>query len=133
MGGRFLAAVKRIARIKVITHPRAPAGAVGAPVDEPTHGAPAMIAVVAIGASTGGPAAVLTCCARCRRRFRCPLLFVLHIGEPFGAAFAEWLDGQSAHRVALATRRRAGGGARHRLARGAAEPASASSTARGCA
>jgi two-component system chemotaxis response regulator CheB len=34
--------------------------------------------------------------------FRLPLLFVLHIGEPFGAAFAEWLDGQTRRRVAYA-------------------------------
>jgi two-component system chemotaxis response regulator CheB len=34
--------------------------------------------------------------------FRLPILVVLHIGEPFGAAFAEWLDGQSAHRVRFA-------------------------------
>jgi two-component system chemotaxis response regulator CheB len=31
-----------------------------------------------------------------------PVLFVLHIDEPFGAAFAEWLDNQTAHRVAYA-------------------------------
>jgi two-component system chemotaxis response regulator CheB len=34
--------------------------------------------------------------------FPLPLLLAIHIGEPFGAAFAEWLDGQSAHRVTLA-------------------------------
>ncbi len=27
---------------------------------------------------------------------------MLHIGEPFGVAFAEWLDGQTPHRVAYA-------------------------------
>lgn len=29
-----------------------------------------------------------------------PILFVLHINEPFGTAFAEWLDGQTGRRVA---------------------------------
>jgi two-component system chemotaxis response regulator CheB len=31
-----------------------------------------------------------------------PLLLVVHIGEPFGASFADWLDGQTRHRVRLA-------------------------------
>ena len=31
-----------------------------------------------------------------------PILLVLHIGEPFGAGFADWLDGQTAHRVRYA-------------------------------
>jgi two-component system chemotaxis response regulator CheB len=30
------------------------------------------------------------------------VLFVLHIDEPFGAAFAEWLEDQTPHRVAYA-------------------------------
>jgi len=34
--------------------------------------------------------------------FALPLLIVVHIGEPFGRAFAEWLDGQTPHRVRLA-------------------------------
>jgi two-component system chemotaxis response regulator CheB len=32
-----------------------------------------------------------------------PVLLVVHIGTPFGASFAEWLDGQTAHRVRFAT------------------------------
>jgi two-component system chemotaxis response regulator CheB len=31
--------------------------------------------------------------------FAVPILLVIHINEPFGAAFAEWLDGQSGLRV----------------------------------
>jgi two-component system chemotaxis response regulator CheB len=34
--------------------------------------------------------------------FALPILFVLHISEPFGSAFAEWLDGQTGIRVAYA-------------------------------
>jgi two-component system chemotaxis response regulator CheB len=34
--------------------------------------------------------------------FSLPVLLVLHIAEPFGAAFADWLDGQTAHRVSYA-------------------------------
>jgi two-component system, chemotaxis family, protein-glutamate methylesterase/glutaminase len=33
---------------------------------------------------------------------RVPVFFVLHIDEPFGAAFAEWLDSQTPHSVAYA-------------------------------
>jgi two-component system chemotaxis response regulator CheB len=31
-----------------------------------------------------------------------PLFLVIHIGEPFGVAFAEWLDAQTRHRVSYA-------------------------------
>ena len=34
--------------------------------------------------------------------FHAPILLVLHIGEKFGVALADWLDGQSGRRVALA-------------------------------
>ena len=34
--------------------------------------------------------------------FRLPVLLVQHINEPFGKAFAEWLDGQTHRRVAYA-------------------------------
>jgi two-component system chemotaxis response regulator CheB len=34
--------------------------------------------------------------------FRLPLLFVLHIADPFAAAFADWLDAQTGRRVAFA-------------------------------
>jgi two-component system chemotaxis response regulator CheB len=34
--------------------------------------------------------------------FQLPILVVLHINEPFGTAFADWLDGQTAMRVAYA-------------------------------
>jgi two-component system chemotaxis response regulator CheB len=35
--------------------------------------------------------------------FPLPILMVLHLGEPFGVAFAEWLDGRVEQRVAFAT------------------------------
>jgi two-component system chemotaxis response regulator CheB len=35
-------------------------------------------------------------------RFPLPVLLVLHINEPFAAAFAEWLDGQTDFRVSYA-------------------------------
>ncbi|MGH7093428.1 MAG: chemotaxis protein CheB, partial [Stellaceae bacterium] len=51
--------------------------------------------IIAIGASTGGPGAVVAVLRRLPAGFALPVLLVLHINEPFGAAFAEWLDGQT--------------------------------------
>jgi two-component system chemotaxis response regulator CheB len=100
--GRFLAAVKRTARIRVITHPRARLEAARRSHEPAIIPAPGRTALVAVGASTGGPAAMLELLRALPAPFPLPLLLAIHIGEPFGAAFAEWLDGQSAHRVALA-------------------------------
>jgi two-component system, chemotaxis family, protein-glutamate methylesterase/glutaminase len=98
---RFLATVKLVSRIKVITHPRA---RLTTPVRQHAFiPAPGKLAgtpqLVAIGASTGGPAAIMDILQALPARILLPVLFVLHIGEPFGSAFVEWLDGQSAHRV----------------------------------
>jgi two-component system chemotaxis response regulator CheB len=112
---RFVAAVKLIAGIKVITHPRARlSGRARAAATVQRN--PAMPfsssrpgqrparhhSVVAIGASTGGPAAIVSVLRALPRGLPVPVLFVLHIDEPFGAAFAQWLDGQTPHRVTYA-------------------------------
>jgi two-component system, chemotaxis family, protein-glutamate methylesterase/glutaminase len=104
---RFVAAVKLIARIKVITHPRArlsgadraSARIVAGPAAPLSRGG---YAVVAIGASTGGPAAIVQILRALPRGLPVPVFFVLHIDEPFGAAFAEWLEHQTPHRVSYA-------------------------------
>lgn len=109
---RLLAALRRIARIKVITHPRAklkrfekpPAQgaafrrgeAVPAGPDGPGPRA------LAIGASTGGPAALLEILGALPGDFLLPILLVLHLGKSFGEAFAEWLDASVPMRVSLA-------------------------------
>jgi two-component system chemotaxis response regulator CheB len=96
---RLLDAVKLTARIRVITHPRARiAGRAGAPA----RAGPREVAVVALGASTGGPAAVVEVLRALAGAALPPLLLVLHINEPFGAAFADWLDAQTCLRVAYA-------------------------------
>jgi two-component system, chemotaxis family, protein-glutamate methylesterase/glutaminase len=111
---RFVAAVKLIAKIKVITHVRARMGgakrAVAAVPDlSATSPAPKRhqppsrhYDVVAIGASTGGPAAIVKVLKALPPGLRVPVFFVLHIDEPFAAAFAEWLEHQTPHRVAYA-------------------------------
>jgi two-component system, chemotaxis family, protein-glutamate methylesterase/glutaminase len=103
---RFVAAVKLVARIKVITHPRARLGSMGRPLamtagpstDHGDHAA----RVICIGASTGGPGAIVDILRTLTAPLTIPILVVVHIGEPFGTAFAEWLDGQTEHRVAFA-------------------------------
>jgi two-component system chemotaxis response regulator CheB len=111
---RFLATVKLIARIKVITHPRARLGAQRAaaaaqesPAQRPTESRQLdpptqRNRLVAFGASTGGPAAIVTLLRALPRKISVPILFVLHIDEPFAAAFAEWLENQTPHPVSYA-------------------------------
>ena len=104
---KLLAAVKLVSRIKVITHPRMRMGSLGRAADplapEPPPRAPSEhCEVVAIGASTGGPAAVIDVLRAMPADFPLPILLVLHIGEPFGLGFADWLDGQVPHRVKYA-------------------------------
>ena len=101
---RFVAAVKLVARIKVITHPRARLASTGRSAAAPAPGAPQAARgsprVLAIGASTGGPGAVMEILRALPPRHALPVLLVLHIGEPFAAALAEWLDAQTSQRVA---------------------------------
>ena len=100
--------ILRIAsRIKVVTHPRgrlqassasssSNVGALGVPSQR------SFDRLVAIGASTGGPGAVRRLLTSLPAGFTVPVLLVLHIGEPFDATLADWLDAQSPHRVAFA-------------------------------
>jgi two-component system, chemotaxis family, protein-glutamate methylesterase/glutaminase len=105
---KYIATVKLVARIRAVTHPRGRLGLLGHARPVPTGGPPStdqngrQYQVVAIGASTGGPGAVLEILRALPRDFRLPLLLVLHINEPFAAAFAEWLDGQTGIRVSYA-------------------------------
>ena len=98
---RLLATVKLVARIRVVTHPRARLNGLTQAAAPPP--APARACeVAAIGASTGGPGAIVQVLRGLPDGFAPPILFVLHIDQPFGPAFAEWLDGQSARRVRYA-------------------------------
>jgi two-component system chemotaxis response regulator CheB len=57
---------------------------------------------IALGVSTGGPAALVEILRELPREFPLPILVVLHLGKLFAPAFAEWLDGQSPIRVSYA-------------------------------
>jgi two-component system chemotaxis response regulator CheB len=109
----FLANVKLVSRIRVVTHIRARLGTFGqsrsdariVPAAPPPPAPPKVrdhYEVVLIGASTGGPGAILDILRVLPQPFPLPILFVLHIGEPFASSFADWLDGQTGLRVAYA-------------------------------
>jgi two-component system, chemotaxis family, protein-glutamate methylesterase/glutaminase len=104
---RLLSSVKLVAKIKVITHPRARLEAktrasgilsrqlyVPRPTQSPE--------VIAIGASTGGPGAVLEVLRALPRRLDTPILVVVHMNPPFESAFTDWLDAQIERRVVRA-------------------------------
>jgi two-component system, chemotaxis family, protein-glutamate methylesterase/glutaminase len=99
----LVSTVKLVSRIKVITHLRGKLRPSLPRRDTPwAAGGGSACQVVAIGASTGGPAATLTILRGLPARFPLPILLVIHIGEPFGAALADWLDSSSPLRVSYA-------------------------------
>lgn len=99
---RFFQTVKLVSRIKVIRHirPRLQGAlSAGESLEAP---APKGRKLIALGASTGGPAALLEVLRAIPAPSALPMLLVLHIAEAFAAAFADWLDGQTPHRVRYA-------------------------------
>ena len=98
--------VKTVSRIRVITHirgrlePRAHAPI--RPASWEHCNGQATKSLIAIGASTGGPAAIVQILHGLPAGFPVPILLVIHIGEPFSASFADWLDGLSTMRVRYA-------------------------------
>ncbi len=120
---RYQAMLKLVGRVKVITHLRGRSSAAishrvqrigpgmgagpGAPTApgasaQPHPHKPPPCRLVAIGASTGGPSAIVEVLRALPTGFALPVVVVIHIGEPFGATFAEWLDGQTPHTVRMA-------------------------------
>jgi two-component system chemotaxis response regulator CheB len=102
----LVASVKIVSRIRVITHIRGRLGPAGQILVrqagfESSNGS-ARKSMIAIGGSTGGPAAIVEILRGLPAGFPIPILLVIHIGEPFSAAFAEWLDGLSTLRVRYA-------------------------------
>jgi two-component system chemotaxis response regulator CheB len=119
-GERLLSSLKVLARIKVITHPRARLGARGRlqsgpqpaagparadaplPVERLRRPQAGGLRAIAIGVSTGGPAALTALLNGLPDDFALPVLLVIHMGPLFAPAFGEWLAGQSPLPVAFA-------------------------------
>ena len=102
---KLISTVKLISRIKVITHPRGRTTQkhrARVTPELPARYPQSPLQAVAIGASTGGPAAIRAILGELPANFPLPILIVLHLSEPFAAAMAEWLDGQSLIRVRYA-------------------------------
>lgn len=101
----LLSKVRVVSQIKVITRMRpgltAPAreDAGEAAVKIQPRAEPDGYKLVAIGASTGGPAACVEILRNLPPGFPLPILLVIHIGPAFGQFLAEWLDSQSDLRV----------------------------------
>ncbi len=95
---RYLTLLRLVARIRVITHVRA---RLQRPV---ASSAPAQKVrqVLALGASTGGPGALMQILQALPAPAPLPVLIVMHINAVFSRGFAEWLDGQTAHPVRYA-------------------------------
>jgi two-component system chemotaxis response regulator CheB len=111
---RFVRAVKMVARIRVITHPRARLGALGRAGGAATMPPPIargagldgfrdrQVDVIAIGASTGGPSALGDVLRGIPVGFAVPIIVVLHIDQAFAASFADWLGAHTGHDVRVA-------------------------------
>lgn len=95
---RLLASVKMAARIRVITHLRAKLPSANLSVTRsPQTGAQEAVPckLMAMGASTGGPGAIVQVLLALPKTLPVPVLIVQHIGDDFGLAFADWLNTQT--------------------------------------
>jgi two-component system, chemotaxis family, protein-glutamate methylesterase/glutaminase len=97
--------VKLMAEVRVVKRwPRARPADLARPVSaRPDIKVPACsVAVVAIGASTGGPPVLQTILSQLEASFPVPILVVQHIATGFTEGFVEWLGQSSKLRVRLA-------------------------------
>lgn len=112
---QLVAMVRAMAQVKVVRRWRAGAPAPSVPAARQTLAAPAggerradvraalaPVRLVAIGASTGGPAALRDIFAELPADFGLPLFVVQHIAHGFVGGLAAWLGRESALRVKVA-------------------------------
>lgn len=111
---RFIAMLKLVVKVRVITHMRGRLNSNhrATPTLQVTPRSPKQkvkgtddagkCALIALGASTGGPGAIIQVLKDLPADFPLPILIVIHIGEPFNTAFADWLDDQTEHTVRIA-------------------------------
>jgi two-component system chemotaxis response regulator CheB len=80
-----------------------PAQSVRSAATEPAYQSADRIKIVAIGASTGGPAALQTILANLPAAFPAPLVIVQHMAPGFTSGFVAWLAQASGRPVHIAT------------------------------
>jgi two-component system, chemotaxis family, protein-glutamate methylesterase/glutaminase len=101
----FLAAVLLVSKIHVITHPlgrlrrNCRPDNVSVPVDTAPLTLRRECELVAIGASTGGPAAIVEVLHGLPESFPLPVFIVLHIRASYADSLVQWLDGQTSQQV----------------------------------
>lgn len=111
----FKSTLRIVSRIRVITHPRARlSGATREPKQPSPSASPRdrqvgktsneqrPLSVAGVGASTGGPSALVQVLGSLPKDFSAPVLVVLHIGAAFAPAFGEWMSTQIPRPVAYA-------------------------------
>jgi two-component system chemotaxis response regulator CheB len=99
IASQLIAKVKSLSRIKVIHHYRTQRPK-REKVVAPVSAGPRRI--LAIGASTGGPKAVLQLLQELPKNLAAAVLVVQHIADGFAPGFADWLNRESALSVRLA-------------------------------
>jgi two-component system chemotaxis response regulator CheB len=98
--GALVTSVKELSKVRVVTRRHAPAR--GKHIGRQPSGPRADVKVVAIAASTGGPAALGKIVAGLGPRFPVPVLVVQHIGSGFDRGLVDWLDSVGRIRVTMA-------------------------------
>jgi two-component system chemotaxis response regulator CheB len=107
----FKSTLRIVSRVRVITHPRARLNGISAPKEPPAAGRESgfrgagelrLPTVLGIGASTGGPNALVQVLGSLPKDFTPPVLVVLHLGASFASAFADWMGNQLPRPVAYA-------------------------------
>lgn len=103
-GRQLRSAVKMVARIRVITHVRATTSQAvhKTKFQGSTNGDANGVKLIAIGASTGGPGAIVNVLRDLPHPLTVPVVVVQHIDESFGASFGAWLDAQIPQTVCFA-------------------------------
>ena len=103
-GAAIISTLKLMAEVKMVRRWRAPPEATPATArPEPDQKTTGRMAVVAIGASTGGPAAILQILSNLPpAAFPAPILLVQHISHGFIDGFVEWLATSSGWPVRVA-------------------------------
>ncbi len=102
ISAKLIAKVKSLSRIRVMHHYRNPRIQPKQQKQPPAKLPGGSRRILAIGASTGGPKAVLQLLQQLPANFPAAILIVQHIADGFAAGFAEWLNRETALTVQIA-------------------------------